>query len=228
MKKSVGVCPVCNCSARLVPLLPEERQRLSVPPMCVAICSACIGERSQVLDDAEQLDEADFGTEGDLRRVRMLEQALGRFFGARNPTFARAFQGHSVAHAVISIEMFAFHASVLCVAIEKGVLPLLQQLPDQQQLAAFVRDQLANVIECGNGRPTHPEAKQLLRSAMIAAREDMAKEASSPSVEDCISHREPSESNGAAPSGSHGTGNAPDVDRRSAPEELGRGFGGSL
>jgi hypothetical protein len=171
----------------------------------------------------------DFGTEGDRRRTRRLEDALGRFFGPRRPTFQRAFQGSSVAYTLLTLEMFAFHTSLLCAGIEKSVLPLLDV--NEPKMAAALRAMMETVIDCGKMRTTHHDARELLRAAMIACLEDMAaehKRAVSASAEGCISHREPSESSDVTPSSSLGTANAPEVDRRSAPEQLGRGFGGSL
>ena len=211
MKKRFGVCRACNCSADLVPLQPEECEQLSIPSSWGAICKACIRERVQRREDAKyQLDQDDFGTEGDLRRNRILGDALGRFFGPRRPTFGRAFQGHSVADTLVSLELFAFHTSLLCVAIEKSVLPLLEQLPDQEQLVCALRSELLSVIECGNARATHPEAKQLFRSALVACLEDMAKEhgtfpAASPTTNgrrDCTSLGRTVETSGSEEGGS--------------------------
>jgi hypothetical protein len=191
-------------------LQPEECEELSIPATWGAICKACIRERVQRREDAKQLDDQDFGTEGDLRRDRILGDALGRFFGPRRATFGRAFQGYSVAHALLAVEVFAFHTSLLCVAIEKSVLPLLEQLPDHEQLVAALRSQLLSVIDCGNARPTHPEAKQLLRAALLAGLEDMAKEhgtspAASPTTNgrrDCTSLGRTVETSGSEEGGS--------------------------
>jgi hypothetical protein len=122
------------------------------------------------------VDQDDFGTEGDLRRIGLLEEAVMKFFGPRRATFARAFDGHSVAHTLITVEMLAFQSSLMCAALEKSVLPLLEQMPEHQRMAAALRAQLENIIDAGRSRATHHEAQQLLRGAMIACMIDMQAE----------------------------------------------------